>query len=160
MLKGNPCLDGGAHGITLGADSAARVVSSVALVPAIELVGTGDRSAVRLELDRDGFDLLRCAVDRMGVCLDTGALSGGVLMHATALAYPSDLPARVVAQRKRGGMSAAAFARRINVTAPTLSRVEHGSRRPSLRLLGLIAAALGVGLDELLAHDPGQEWVS
>jgi transcriptional regulator with XRE-family HTH domain len=65
----------------------------------------------------------------------------------TALA---GLGARLIRERVHRGATLDALARRIGVSASTLSRLESGKRRPTLELLLRIAVLYGVTLDELV----------
>jgi transcriptional regulator with XRE-family HTH domain len=63
---------------------------------------------------------------------------------------------RLRALRKAGGQTLAALAETTGISVSTLSRLESGSRRPSLELLLPLAAAHRVPLDELVgAPDTG-----
>ncbi|MFD5177430.1 helix-turn-helix domain-containing protein [Nocardia sp. NPDC058379] len=53
--------------------------------------------------------------------------------------------------REKRNVSLAAVARATGVSTSTLSRLESGQRRPGLELLLPITAALGIGLDEIVA---------
>lgn len=56
---------------------------------------------------------------------------------------------RVALQRKVAKLTQAALAEKVGVSDETISRLERGAAVPSLARLEQIAAALGVGLDEL-----------
>lgn len=153
------------HTIILDGDSRARVVTTGAGMPEIMLFGA--TGAVRIGLEDGGLDLLRSSADRLAACVATGARSGEVLIHASSLAYPVDLPQRMVDEWEGQGLSAAVVARRIGITHSNLSKVVNKHRRPSLMLLAKYAQAVDVALDELLFSEPvpgnrpqvGQEWV-
>lgn len=53
--------------------------------------------------------------------------------------------------RERKGMALSELSSITGISTSTLSRLEHGQRKPGLELLLPIAAALGVSLDELVA---------
>jgi transcriptional regulator with XRE-family HTH domain len=62
--------------------------------------------------------------------------------------------ARLRALRQAGGMTLAVLAETTGISVSTLSRLESGSRRPSLELLLPLAAAHRVPLDELVGAPP------
>jgi AcrR family transcriptional regulator/transcriptional regulator with XRE-family HTH domain len=66
----------------------------------------------------------------------------------------SDIGDRVRAVRERSGMSLRALADRIGVSPTTMSQLEIGRTQVSAVRLAEIAAALDVGLQELLGADP------
>lgn len=51
--------------------------------------------------------------------------------------------------REYRGLSLAELAQFCNVSAPAISQIENGHRRPSVRLLQALAAALDVDMDDL-----------
>jgi transcriptional regulator with XRE-family HTH domain len=62
------------------------------------------------------------------------------------------LDAKVKALRQKRGLTQAALARKMHVTAPYISMIESGARAaPSLPMLKKLAKALGVSVTELLA---------
>jgi len=62
---------------------------------------------------------------------------------------------RIARQRKAVGFTQAQLAERVAVEPETISRIETGTRVPSLDLIALIGEALGVDLHELFRlHDP------
>jgi transcriptional regulator with XRE-family HTH domain len=62
------------------------------------------------------------------------------------------LGALIRAQRAAAGLSLRELAQRTSVSNAYLSQIERGLHEPSLSVLGAIAAALGIGLDALLAR--------
>lgn len=69
-----------------------------------------------------------------------------------AIAATLDLiPSRLRRMRERKSMPLSELSSLTGISTSTLSRLEHGQRKPSLELLLPIAAALGVTLDELIA---------
>ncbi|MBW0118728.1 TetR family transcriptional regulator [Pseudonocardia abyssalis] len=68
----------------------------------------------------------------------------------------SDIGDRVRAVRERSGMSLRALADRIGVSPTTMSQLEIGRTQVSAVRLAEIAAALDVGLQELLGADPAR----
>jgi transcriptional regulator with XRE-family HTH domain len=62
------------------------------------------------------------------------------------------LGALIRAQRATAGLSLRDLAERTKVSNAYLSQIERGLHEPSISVLGAIATALDVGLDELLAR--------
>ena len=58
-----------------------------------------------------------------------------------------EAPVRV--WREHRGLAGKALAARAGISAPYLTQIEVGKREPSLTVLKALAAALGVGLDDL-----------
>lgn len=61
------------------------------------------------------------------------------------------IPARLRRLRERRSIPLTELSGLTGISTSTLSRLEHGQRKPSLELLLPIAAAFGVSLDELIA---------
>jgi DNA-binding transcriptional regulator YiaG len=61
-------------------------------------------------------------------------------------------PARLAAQRRKLGLSAADFATLIGVSGQSVYKWEHGESRPRARQLEAIAAVRGIGKREALAR--------
>ena len=59
----------------------------------------------------------------------------------------------IVERRSQLGWSQNELARQANMNQPTLNRIETNKRRPRVTTLAIIAKALGVGVDSLLAQE-------
>ena len=61
---------------------------------------------------------------------------------------------RIKHERQQRGLTLAQLAEAAGSSAPHLSQVENGHRAPTLRLLGALAAGLGVPVEQLLRPEP------
>ena len=61
---------------------------------------------------------------------------------------------RIKNERQERGLTLAQLAQAAGSSAPHLSQVENGRREPTLRLLGGLATALGVPVEQLLRPEP------
>jgi transcriptional regulator with XRE-family HTH domain len=67
---------------------------------------------------------------------------------------PSDLGPRLRAFRLRQGIGLRELARRVDLSPSSISQIETGKIRPSVRTLYALAAELGVTVDEMLFDEP------
>src|SRR5204862_772485 len=67
---------------------------------------------------------------------------------------PSDLGPRLRAIRLRQGVGLRELARRLDLSPSSISQIETGKIRPSVRTLYALAAEFGVTVDEILFNDP------
>ena len=74
-------------------------------------------------------------------------------MNAPADALQRQVGARVRALRADRGLTQLRLAERSGFSRPSVANVEAGRQNVSLRQLCALAAALGVGVEELLAGD-------
>lgn len=75
-------------------------------------------------------------------------------MANDADAIPARLAGNLVALRRARGISQAQLAAQAGVPRSTIAHIETGAGNPSLHNLTRLAAALGVGIDELLSERP------
>jgi transcriptional regulator with XRE-family HTH domain len=66
---------------------------------------------------------------------------------------PSDLGPRLRAIRLREGLGLRELARRLDLSPSSISQIETGKIRPSVRTLYALASEFGVTVDEILFHD-------
>ena len=74
---------------------------------------------------------------------------------AAAGAVPAGFGTRVRRARQRQGRSQAALAGAVGVTRSSIANIETGRQRPPVHVALLIAAALGLRVDQLLPTGPG-----
>jgi transcriptional regulator with XRE-family HTH domain len=74
-------------------------------------------------------------------------------VNAPADALQRQVGARVRALRANRGLTQLRLAQRSGFSRPSVANVEAGRQNVSLRQLCALAAALGVGVEELLAGD-------
>ncbi|HZR95037.1 MAG TPA: cupin domain-containing protein [Gaiellaceae bacterium] len=67
---------------------------------------------------------------------------------------PSDLGPRLRAIRLRQGIGLRELARRLDLSPSSISQIETGKIRPSVRTLYALASAFGVTVDEVLFNEP------
>src|SRR6059058_1773975 len=67
---------------------------------------------------------------------------------------PSDLGPRLRAIRLRQGVGLRELARRLDLSPSSISQIETGKIRPSVRTLYALASEFGVTVDEILFNDP------
>jgi transcriptional regulator with XRE-family HTH domain len=70
-------------------------------------------------------------------------------------AMPSELGARLRAVRMARGLGLREVARRLELSASSISNIETGKSRPSVRTLYALASEFGVTVDEFLPDEPG-----
>src|SRR2546430_10665386 len=70
-------------------------------------------------------------------------------------AVPSELGARLRAVRMARGLGLREVARRLELSASSISQIETGKSRPSVRTLYALASEFGVTVDEFLPDEPG-----
>ena len=73
---------------------------------------------------------------------------------ATIPDAPSDLGPRLRAIRTRQGIGLRELARRLDLSPSSISQIETGKIRPSVRTLYALASAFGVTVDEVLFDEP------
>src|SRR5437762_9963045 len=67
---------------------------------------------------------------------------------------PSDLGPRLRAIRLRQGVGLRELARRLDLSPSSISQIETGKIRPSVRTLYALASEFGVTVDEVLFNEP------
>src|SRR5438045_8983187 len=70
-------------------------------------------------------------------------------------AAPSELGPRLRAIRVARGVGLRELARRLELSASSISQIETGKSRPSVRTLYALASEFGVTVDEFLPDEPG-----
>ena len=70
-------------------------------------------------------------------------------------AVPSELGARLRAIRVARGLGLREVARRLELSPSSISQIETGKSRPSVRTLHALASEFGVTVDEFLPGEPG-----
>jgi transcriptional regulator with XRE-family HTH domain len=70
---------------------------------------------------------------------------------------PSDLGPRLRAIRLRNGVGLRELARRLDLSPSSISQIETGKIRPSVRTLYALASEFGVTVDEILFNEPSPQ---
>src|SRR5438067_13160989 len=73
---------------------------------------------------------------------------------ASLLEAPSELGTRIRAVRLRKGIGLRELARRLDLSPSSISQIETGKIRPSVRTLYALASEFGVTVDEVLFNEP------